>query len=123
MGRSSSSLAVGHASKGAAKVRARSSLMSGLWLVERVDELGGRLRQRSASSQSEVALEVGYIPVSSPQRRPCCRMCGFANCRKAELSDTEQGKVQKQDTRERRVVRASEAGVMCECTSSDPASG
>jgi hypothetical protein len=58
MGRSRSSLAVGHTSKGAAKVRSRSSLMSGLWLVERVDELGGRLRQRSALSQSELASEI-----------------------------------------------------------------
>jgi hypothetical protein len=41
-----SGFAVGHSSKGAAKVRARPSLMGRFWLVERVDELGGRLRVR-----------------------------------------------------------------------------
>lgn len=78
MRRSRSSFGVGHASKGAAKVCARASLVGRLWLVEWVDQFGGRLRMRSASSRSAVALNHAVIPVSSRQRTPFCWLCEFA---------------------------------------------
>jgi hypothetical protein len=77
MRRSRSSFGFGHASKGAAKVCARASLVSRLWFVEWVDQFGGRLKVRSASSRSAVALDIVNIPVSSRQRTPF-RMCEFA---------------------------------------------
>ena len=79
MRRSRSSFGVRHASKGAAKVCARAGLVSRLWFVEWVDQFGGRLAVRSASSRSAVALDDVNIPVSSRQRTPFCWICEFAS--------------------------------------------
>jgi hypothetical protein len=79
MRRSRSSFGIRHASKGAAKVCARASLVGGLWFIEWVDQFGGRLGVRSALSRSAVALDDVDIPVSSRQRTPFCWKCEFAS--------------------------------------------
>lgn len=50
---------VGHAGKGAAKVSARSGLMGRLRLIERIDQLGGRLKVRSAQSRLGIGQVLG----------------------------------------------------------------
>jgi hypothetical protein len=78
MRRSRSSVGIGHARKCAAKVCARTSLVSRLWLVEWIDQFGGRLGMRLASTESAVALDYVDVPVSSRQRTPCRQMSRFA---------------------------------------------